>query len=222
VLPKEKELDPRARRTRQLLLEAFGELLQEKRVQSITVQDIAERATVNRATFYAHFDDKYALMDGFIRQGFEQWLESRFPVSSTFSLGNLRLLIVTVLDYLVRLHEHCGPYDKDIGPQFAMTVQDELYRFILAWLKKTPAAEGPRRETPETTAMVMSWAIFGAGAQWSMGVKTLSAEEMASQVAAVLTRGLAQNGKPRLLERPEQKRDEGKLAVPHGDRVPVA
>ena len=44
--------DPRVKRTRQLLLQAFWALLEEKQnIHSISVQEIAERATVNRATF---------------------------------------------------------------------------------------------------------------------------------------------------------------------------
>lgn len=55
--------DPRVKRTRQLLMQAFMELLKEKKdISSISVQDIAERATLNRATFYAHFEDKYAFL----------------------------------------------------------------------------------------------------------------------------------------------------------------
>ncbi|MBI4304912.1 MAG: TetR family transcriptional regulator, partial [Chloroflexi bacterium] len=45
--------DPRVKRTRKLLHDAFDSLLSEKSFEAITVQDIAERATVNRATFYA-------------------------------------------------------------------------------------------------------------------------------------------------------------------------
>ena len=53
-------VDPRVKRTRKLLQQAFLELFQEKGFASISIQDITERATVNRATFYAHFPDKYA------------------------------------------------------------------------------------------------------------------------------------------------------------------
>ena len=47
------KVDPRVKRTRQLLQNALMELVQEKSQGSITVQDIAARAEVNRATFYA-------------------------------------------------------------------------------------------------------------------------------------------------------------------------
>src|ERR1700690_1925078 len=50
--------DPRVKRTRLLLEQAFMVVLKEKGFQTITVQDIAQRAGVNRATFYAHFEDK--------------------------------------------------------------------------------------------------------------------------------------------------------------------
>ena len=55
-------LDPRVRRTRQLLHEALRKLLDQKRFDDITVQDITEAATLNRATFYAHYPDKFALL----------------------------------------------------------------------------------------------------------------------------------------------------------------
>jgi AcrR family transcriptional regulator len=44
-------LDPRVKRTRQLLVQAFFELLSAKDFEVVSVQDIAEKATVNRATF---------------------------------------------------------------------------------------------------------------------------------------------------------------------------
>ena len=50
-------VDPRVKRTRKLLQQAFLELFQEKGFAAISIQDITERATANRATFYAHFAD---------------------------------------------------------------------------------------------------------------------------------------------------------------------
>ncbi|HET9905384.1 MAG TPA: TetR family transcriptional regulator, partial [Anaerolineales bacterium] len=62
--PKEQEkLDPRFKRTRNLILKSFGELLAEKNFENISVQDVTDKAEINRATFYKHFVDKYALLD---------------------------------------------------------------------------------------------------------------------------------------------------------------
>ena len=55
--------DRRTRRTRRRLSGALVELIQEKRFNDITVQNVIERADVGRATFYKHFRDKEDLFD---------------------------------------------------------------------------------------------------------------------------------------------------------------
>ena len=59
--------DLRVRRTRKMLHEALIELTIEKGFAAVTVQDLAERAMVNRSTFYRHFVDKYALLRSYLQ-----------------------------------------------------------------------------------------------------------------------------------------------------------
>jgi AcrR family transcriptional regulator len=54
--------DLRVIRTRKALRDAFTSLVCERGLEAVTVQDVAERAMVNRATFYRHFRDKFDLM----------------------------------------------------------------------------------------------------------------------------------------------------------------
>jgi AcrR family transcriptional regulator len=60
--------DRRTQRTRQLLSDALAELIRSKRYESITVQEITERANVGRSTFYAHFTDKEDLLVAGVRR----------------------------------------------------------------------------------------------------------------------------------------------------------
>lgn len=53
-----KKADRRTNRTRRQLSEALVELVQEKRFDDITVQNVIDRADVGRSTFYTHFRDK--------------------------------------------------------------------------------------------------------------------------------------------------------------------
>ncbi len=54
--------DRRVQRTRQLLERALLELIEEKGYESITVQQITDRANMGRATFYLHYHDKEHLL----------------------------------------------------------------------------------------------------------------------------------------------------------------
>lgn len=49
--------------TRQAIVEEFIELLKHKKIEKVTIKDITEQANINRATFYAHFEDKFQLFD---------------------------------------------------------------------------------------------------------------------------------------------------------------
>jgi AcrR family transcriptional regulator len=54
--------DRRVRRTRAALFDALLSLMAENGYDSITVQDLIDRADVGRSTFYAHFTDKSDLL----------------------------------------------------------------------------------------------------------------------------------------------------------------
>lgn len=56
-------MDLRIKRTNKLINEAFIKLVAEKGFDKVTIQDIAEEAMINRATFYAHYKDKQDLFD---------------------------------------------------------------------------------------------------------------------------------------------------------------
>ncbi len=186
-----KGVDPRVKRTHQLLQQALQELSQEKCFASITVQDIAERATLNRATFYAHFEDKYELVDSIIRKQFQREVASKLPPGSRWEVTTLRVLIGAVFDFLPEVHNQCQPTATPFEPLFERAVQQELAKLFVSWLEQAPASETAWRVPRETIALVMSWAIFGAAVQWSRGGRTPSAEQMVDQVLIVITEGVA-------------------------------
>lgn len=68
----DKKEDRRAQRTRRLLHQAAISLMREKRYNSITVQDIIDRADVGRSTFYAHYQDKEDLVNSNLEEMMEE------------------------------------------------------------------------------------------------------------------------------------------------------
>jgi AcrR family transcriptional regulator len=66
-----KKVDRRTQRTRHQLGRALVGLVEEKRFNDITVQDVIDRADVGRSTFYTHFRDKEDLF----RKDWERFLD---------------------------------------------------------------------------------------------------------------------------------------------------
>jgi AcrR family transcriptional regulator len=180
--------DPRVKRTRQLLQQAFTMLMQEKSFRDITVQDIADRATVNRATFYAHYVDKYDLFDSFIREQFHQHVVEKLPASSAWSGEHLELLIRAIFDCMASMQHDCSPADREFDPLVETAMLEEIQQVLLGWLGQ-PDFPLDRGGVPiETIAVLWSWGMFGAATQWSRGQRTVPAEAMARQIALLLER----------------------------------
>ena len=59
---KKNKTDRRIQRTRQALRKALLELNKEKGYDSISVEEITQRANLGRATFYLHYKDKEDLL----------------------------------------------------------------------------------------------------------------------------------------------------------------
>ena len=71
LAPSKKKTDARVRRTRDALGDALIALMQEKPFETITVQDVLDRAHVSRSTFYMHYSDKDDLLMSDAEEFFE-------------------------------------------------------------------------------------------------------------------------------------------------------
>jgi AcrR family transcriptional regulator len=74
-----KKTDLRVIRTRKNINEAFLKLIQQKGFDSVTIQDIANEALINRATFYLHYEDKFDLLKKMSNTIIEELMNSINP-----------------------------------------------------------------------------------------------------------------------------------------------
>lgn len=181
--------DPRVIRTRQLLQQAFASILIEKGFESITVRDIAERATVNRATFYAHYRDKYDLAYNLAQDQFRQHLDADLPSTSAVSAETLETLCLSVFAFLTDVYGHCN-LDRQFGPLLEGAMLEELHAFITDWLTQGLELSIARRVALDTTSLTVSSALIVVGLRWSRGERKQTANQMARQIVAVLTMGM--------------------------------
>ncbi|GHO78518.1 TetR family transcriptional regulator [Ktedonobacter sp. SOSP1-85] len=185
-----KRMDRSVQRTRQLLRQASIDVMKEKGFSATSIRDIAERANVNRGTFYAHFADKYDLLEALLREEVQHLILDGLPPVSRWDKDTLCLLIQTVLEGFEKLLHACYPSPVR-DALLERVIQEELAALLLAWLKQARQGTTHRQVSLETTAQVASWAIFGAAVQWSRGTTTKTSEQMAQDVLLIITEGMA-------------------------------
>ncbi|MGC5774086.1 TetR/AcrR family transcriptional regulator [Paenibacillus pabuli] len=184
--------DPRVKRTRELMLQSFmGLLEQRKNIYSISVQDITSHATVNRSTFYAHFQDKYAFLECWMSDKFRKIVKLRLPGYTLTGTDDLRTLIQVTFEFLARLRQYMTPGDAQFEPIFEVAIQKELERLLLRWLREKVGEQASIAEgMMETIAKVISWGIFGSAVQWSRNPEQRTVEAMTRDLLAVATKVL--------------------------------
>lgn len=158
--------DPRVLRTRQLIREAFRNLLRNKEFEAISIKDIAQRATINRATFYAHYEDKYALLEEFTEQAFRERIPAQVVNAKEFTDEICDQLILLTHHYIVEFYQICRLDSKSI----ATFVDDKLKRILQQiiesiLLKDVNRRTANRQHTKIISAMTGS-AIYGAAHSW--------------------------------------------------------
>jgi AcrR family transcriptional regulator len=181
----DEKLDPRVKRTRGLILQSFENLLAEKNFESVSVQDVTDKAQINRATFYAHFQDKYALLDFSIQQMFMQEIEKRTLNVCSYSPDNLRNLILAVCEFLGKLHTSCAQPHDQFESLVEGTIKKQIFDLLSYWLRKSK----PPTELPATVA---TWAIYGLASHYSHLKKRPALEKFVDEALPLVAVNLEQ------------------------------
>jgi AcrR family transcriptional regulator len=171
--------DPRILRSRQMLMEALAKLLDRKEFDAISIQEIADEATLNRATFYLHYPDKNALLQAMTAARFRA-LIARRGLSFTNCDGALRAIALGVCDYLA---ETTGCPAQLAKMPLEGSIIPVVEGMFLEGAAHHPAQPGVDPALLGTTA---AWAIFGAARRWLQTPDRIPAEEMAARIEAMV------------------------------------
>src|SRR5512147_2877586 len=186
--PKEEEkLDPRVKRTRNLILRAFESLLAEKGFETISVQDVTDKAQINRATFYAHFEDKYALLNYSISQMFRQEIEKRTLNACHYTPENLRNLILAVCEFLSHLHHECAQPHQQFESLVETQIKQQVFELLSHWLEQVKS-----RVSTDIPATVATWAIYGLASFYSHSKKRPALEKFVDEALPLVAVNLEQ------------------------------
>ena len=175
-----------------MLRGALRDLLRKKEFDKISVQEISDAATLNRATFYAHYVDKFALLEELIRVSFLALLAQRNVQFDGGCSSAFNAIILAVCDYLAELQKTHSSNQHQFQPFVQATIIDQIRAVLLDGFRHHPME---RNIPAEMIAATASWAIYGAVKQWVNTAGHVSAEEFVS-VAAELVRPIMMAGVP--------------------------
>jgi AcrR family transcriptional regulator len=167
--------DPRILRSRQMLMESLLRLLTRKEFDNISIQEIADEATLNRATFYLHYPDKNALLQAMTAARFRD-LITRRGLSFTNCDGALRAIALGVCDYLAETTGCPGQLAKMPLEGSIIPVVEGMFLEGAANHAVSPGAD------LKLLATTAAWAIFGAARRWYQTSDRIPAEEMAAKI----------------------------------------
>jgi AcrR family transcriptional regulator len=172
--------DPRILRSRRMLMDSLAKLLIEKEFEDISVQEIADEAQLNRATFYLHYPDKNALLQAMTDVRFRALLERR-GITFTDCNGALRAIALGVCDYLAETTACPGQLARIPLEGSVIPVVEDMFKEGLAHHGIAPGVDAA------LLATTAAWAVFGAARRWFQTPNRIPAEAMAARIETMVS-----------------------------------
>lgn len=183
------QTDLRIRRTHRFLQEAMIELITEKGFDTITVGDIAERAMINRATFYRHYQDKYNL----VTKIFEETTNHLVERMKSLPKDAIHLDRQDPPEIWVEIFEHVAEQrqlyramlGKNGSPWFVAMMREHIIKLILENERRwTQSGESERQTDPAMPnalpVMLLAHLLIGAIAWWLENAKNYTPRQIAT------------------------------------------
>jgi AcrR family transcriptional regulator len=173
--------DRRVHRTEQLLRTALVSLIEEKGFETLTVQDIIDRANVGRATFYAHFDNKEDLLvSGF--DGLRTALKELQRQAHLRTTSSDERLFAFSHEMFAHIAEYRKVFRAMVGKRSGALVQQLLQKIVVDLVRDDLKAMVGRRDDrsapAEAVVQFVTGGFFGLAMLWATGKLPVSVEEV--------------------------------------------
>jgi AcrR family transcriptional regulator len=185
----ETKTDRRILRTKKAINRAFLELFTEKEFDRITINDISERADVNRGTFYLHYMDKYDLLDQCIDEHLNRMIHS-----CTFSkLTEEKVERVEAIEALkslfVYFEENFLFFSSMLSNKKTSAFRERMLEFLSSAIQKKIHIQGINQNMDkELIVQFMASAFVGTVESWILNRMPNSPQMMAEQIWTLFER----------------------------------
>ena len=172
-------------------MEAFISLMEEQGFEKITIQAIADRADINRATVYSHFTDKFDLLDQCIETYLQLLFESCLPDGSSSKLPS-RALLLRTFEFL-----ECNSsiYSTLLTNKGVSAFRKKMMEIMDIGIKEyIDNSDADPSINPEILGRFLSIAVTGLVEWWIVNGRPYTSTEMVDQLMIIIERNLNVQG----------------------------
>ncbi|CAM3908464.1 TetR/AcrR family transcriptional regulator [Cohnella lubricantis] len=161
------EADPRVQRTRELIRNAFVDLLEEMDLEKITVNRIAERAKINRVTFYLHYRDIPDMIDKIADDIMKEMKEALEKGEAELEMRKTDIsddrthstVFVRMLEYIER---NAKLFKLMLATKRVPAFTDRFHRMTIEQLSARIEQRFANQSAPSVPADISTWYLYSA------------------------------------------------------------
>lgn len=185
----EANTDRRVRRTRNAINHAFMELLNEKEFEQITINDLSERANVNRGTFYLHYMDKYDLLDQYIEDHLSKMMNSCTVTTLEENMEEKDEAVRALQSLFVYIEENMTFFSIMLTRKKTSAFREQMLEVASTVIRKKIDGGGINQNMDkELMVQFMASAFVGIAEDWILNQMPHSPQYMAEQIWGLFER----------------------------------
>ena len=176
------KVDRRVWHTRRLLQDSLLEILNDKRLEDVSVKEICDRAGVNRSTFYSYFNGTHELLASLKNDMIDEIRLRRVELSGDLP-DCIRQICGVLWEYRKLLKLLVENDELSLSMAEIMELWKDDFRRVLSGWTADPlfAAAGCRYLTCGAGSVIL---------MWTLGDLPLNREELVSRLYGMMTGGL--------------------------------
>lgn len=185
----EEKTDLRIRKTYKALCDAFVTILEKKRFDDLTVNELCDGATIRRATFYKHFADKHDFFSFFIRQKQDQFISQAKEETPPNGIYAYTLYLTQRSILYFKEHESLiqNILKSDMSASPLDIFNEEIHSNILSNLKEHQQRSCTFSVSPELLASFLSGGIFSTIRNSVLQPQLFNTDTIMENMSKVLT-----------------------------------
>lgn len=184
--------DPRVARTRRLLQEALWDLARDRPLAEVTVAEIADRAEVNRSTFYQHYGDKETLLADALDAQAAAAGADLASLDAALSPGAGSAPPELILLYTRHVNEHAALYREALGehgsPSAVVRLRRRLTVVTMSGYERYGQGEADLGMPVEIAAASIAGSLLGMLTAWLDSEHMAPPEQAAAWIWSALSR----------------------------------